>query len=279
MTAPTRALVVEDHDHWVYILNRAARLAGASEVTVCRNLPEVADALRRARFDLAILDIGLDPEDDLNSDGIKALEAIREMDRAGTRCVLVTGWQGGDLLDLAAYAQEKFGVDWAFMKDKYEEQRVIGKLTELLQDTPERRLSEQQTAMANLNPSAEPFFFENELLNSIGPAGGVQTLYRLASRLLNSAIPVIALHPAKPMEQGRHGVWTGVYWSRALATAIAVGLAPTASWPTAENAVLSELGELLPANVVAEQIQTVRERNVEGRLFELPGLSRDEFPA
>ena len=29
-----------------------------------------------------------------------------------------------------------------------------------------------------------------------------------------------------PMEKGPDGVWIGVYWSRALSTAIAVGLAP-----------------------------------------------------
>ena len=78
MKAPTRALVVEDIEAWVYILDRAARRAGASEVVVCQNLQMVRDALRSARFDVAILDIGLDPDDDLNSDGIKALEAIRE---------------------------------------------------------------------------------------------------------------------------------------------------------------------------------------------------------
>jgi len=98
--APTRALIVEDIETWVYILDRAARRAGASEIVVCGNLQMVGDALRSARFDVAILDVGLDPDDDLNSDGIKALEAIREMDGSGTRCVLITGWQGGDRMDL-----------------------------------------------------------------------------------------------------------------------------------------------------------------------------------
>lgn len=53
---------------------------------------------------MAILDVGLDPDDDLNSDGFKALEASHEIDIGSTRCVLVTGWQGGDLLDLHAGA-------------------------------------------------------------------------------------------------------------------------------------------------------------------------------
>ena len=49
MKAPTRALIVEDHDTWVSILDRAARRAGASEVVACEDLPAVKEALRRAR--------------------------------------------------------------------------------------------------------------------------------------------------------------------------------------------------------------------------------------
>jgi CheY-like chemotaxis protein len=137
--APTRALIVEDIETWVYTLDRAARRAGASEVVVCENLQAVKDALRKARFDVAILDVGLDPDDDLNSDGIKALEAIREKDGGSTRCVMITGWQGGDVLDLQADAQHRLGMDWAYMKDKYEAHTVIVKLSELLEQAPERR--------------------------------------------------------------------------------------------------------------------------------------------
>ncbi len=276
MKAPTRALVVEDIEAWVYILDRAARRAGASEVVVCENLQMVKDALRSARFDVAILDVGLDPDDDLNSDGIKALEAIREADGGGTRCVLVTGWQG-DRMNLQADAQQKFGVDWAYMKEKYEAHVVIAKLTELLEQAPAWRLS-QTTPMANLCASVEPYHFEAQLLGALSPKGGVQTLYSLVSRLLSSAIPVVAMHPAMPMEKGADRIWIGVYWSRALATAIAVSLAPADRWQSDESRVPTDLGRLLSAGVVPDLIESVRERNVQGWLWELPGLNRDKFP-
>jgi hypothetical protein len=38
------------------------------------------------------------------------------------------------------------------------------------------------------------------------------------------------------------------------------------------------LRELLPAGVVPELIDRTRERNIQGRLWELPGIDRDEFP-
>ena len=263
MKAPTRALIVEDIETWVYTLDRAARRAGASEVVVCENLQAVKDALRKARFDVAILDVGLDPDDDLNSDGIKALEAIRE--------------QGGDVLDLQADAQHRLGMDWAYMKDKYEAHTVIVKLSELLEQAPERRMS-QTTPMANLSADMAPFRFEAQLLAALSPTGGVQTLYSVVSRLLSSAIPVIAMHPEVPMEKGPDGGGVGLYWSRALATAVAVELAPAMGWPGDESNVGHNLGHLLPADVVPDLLERVRERNVQGRLWELPGLDRNTFP-
>jgi len=271
--APTRALIVEDIENWQYTLERAARRAGASEVVICKDLQTAKDALRWARFDVAIIDVGLDPNDDLNSDGIKVLEAIRDMDGLTTRCVLATGWQG-DRMDLQAAAQQKFGVDWAYMKEKYEAHAVIAKLTELLEQAPERRLG-QATPMANLCAGTEPWRFEGQLFAALAPDGGIRTLYSLVSRLISSAIPVIAMHPEAPMEKGRDEVWIGAYWSRALATAVAVGLYPATEWP---DSVPADLVGLLPADVAPDLIESRRERNVEGRLWELPGLARDKFP-
>jgi CheY-like chemotaxis protein len=274
--APTRALVVEDIESWVYTLSRAARRAGASEVTVCTNLEQVRDALREARFDIAILDVGLDPDDDVNADGIAALEMIREADGGGTRCVLVTGWQGGDRMDLQASAQQKYGVDWAYMKEKYEAHAVIAKLTELLEQAAERRLS-LTTPMANLGGRIEAWRFEGQLLEAISPKGGVQTLYAAVSRLISCAIPLLARDPDKPMEKGPDGASVGVYWSRALATAVAVGLTSARVWQQDEGDIPVNLRRFLPANVAPDLIDRVRERDVLGWLWELPGIDRDEF--
>jgi CheY-like chemotaxis protein len=274
--APTRALIVEDIGTWIYTFNRAARRAGASEVVACESLAEAREALRSARFDVAILDIGLDPDDDQNSDGINVLEAIRKTDGDSTRCVLVTGWQGGDRMDLQSYAQQKFGVDWAFMKEKYDARSVIAKLTELLEGSDARRLS-LATPMANLSASVKPFPFEGELLDTLDPNGGVRTLYSLASRLLSSVIPLLAENPDRPMEKGPDGVCVGVYWSRTLSAAVAVGLAPADRWPEDTAVVPASLSHLLPAGVTPDLLEDVRVRDVAGRLWELPGLDRSSF--
>jgi len=276
MKAPTRALVVEDVVSWVGILTRAARRAGVSEVVTCENLQGARDALRVARFDVAILDIGLDEADDLNADGIRVLETIREVDRGSTRCVLVTGWQGGDRLAVQSEAQDKYGVDWAFMKEKYDSHALIAKLTGLLELAAASRLD--RTPMENLEADMEPFLFQDRLLKTLSPHGGVQTVITLVSRLLGAAIPVIAKHPAHPMETGHDGITAGLYWSRALAAAVAVGLAPAAAWPDDMSVVPESVLRLWPDRVEPELLDSTRERNIQGRLWEFPGIDRDEFP-
>jgi hypothetical protein len=86
------------------------------------------------------------------------------------------------------------------------------------------------------------------------------------------------MHPEVPMEKGPDGGGVGLYWSRALATAVAVELAPAMGWPGDESNVGHNLGHLLPADVVPDLLERVRERNVQGRLWELPGLDRNTFP-
>lgn len=275
MKAPTRVLIVEDIETWVYVLDRAARRAGASEVVVCENLQSVKDALRRVRFDVALLDVGLDADDELNSDGIKALETIREVDGGDTRCVLVTGWQGGDRMDLQARAQREHGVEWAYMKEKYEARTVIAKLTELLDQAAERPVS-RGTPMANLCGTMEPWRFENQLFEAL--SSDAQTMYSVVSRLVSPATPAVPMHPFTPMRRGSGGVCVGLYWSRALAAAVAVGLAPASAWQgDGESAIPADLARELPDGVVPELIASAHERKVQGWLWELPGLDRDKF--
>lgn len=278
MIAPTRALVVEDIDTWVYTLTRAARNAGASEVIQCSSLQAVRDKLRSYRFDIAILDIGLDPDNDLNADGVQALKAIREADGDSTRCVLVTGWQGGDRMALQSEAQLDHGVDFAFMKEKYDAPVIVTKLTNLLAKSTERRLA-QGTAMASLCAKVDPpFRFENWLLTAISPAGGIQSVYKLVTRLLNSVTPAVASRPEMPLEKGPDGICAGLYWSRALGCAIGVGLAPATAWAEVDDAVPAVLARMLPREVVPARIANVHERNIAGHVWEMPGIDRDEFP-
>ncbi|MGH3246674.1 MAG: hypothetical protein ACRDOI_10755, partial [Trebonia sp.] len=153
---------------------------------------------------------------------------------------------------------------------------VSDKITELLEQAARRR--SRKTPMETLSAGTDPpYRFDDWPLDALSPAGGVQTIYSLVSRLLNSAFPVIARRPVMPIEKGRDGVGVGVFWSRALGAAVGVGLAPADAWTDGEIEAPESLARLLPAGVTPGLIENVRERNIAGRLWELPGVDRDEF--
>lgn len=61
-------------------------------------------------------------------------------------------------------------------------------------------------------------------------------------RPIELASTTAAMNPAKPMEHGPRGTTVGVYWSRALAVAIPVGLAPVCGWQGEESIVPRSFG-------------------------------------
>ena len=123
----------------------------------------------------------------------------------------------------------------------------------------------------------DPSRFESQLHEAISPAGGVSTLYTAVSRLASSAIPLVAMDPYSPMKAGPDGVSVGVYWSRSLATAVAIGLAAADSrLPGGKDPAL-HLEPILSTDTAPDLIEHVKERNVLGWLWELPGVARDMF--
>jgi hypothetical protein len=274
--APTRALIVEDNDTWAYTFSRATGRAGIAESVGCKSLQDVEDELRVARFDIAIIDVGLDSEDDVNADGIAALKLIRQSEGDETRCVMVTGWQGGDRMDLMSFAQQKFGVDWAFMKERYDARAMIAKLTEFLEEVSSRRLF-FSAPLGCLGSSMESDQFEARLLSMISPGGGAQNLHSAVSRLVSSAFPLVAMNSDFPLTVGTDGVWTGIYWSRALASAVAIGLTATDSSGDDNNGPGAHFSPYESPDVTVKLLEHVREGNIQGWLWELRGLSRDMF--
>ena len=83
--------------------------------------------------------------------------------------------------------------------------------------------------MANLGAShASRSALKAQLLDALYPSGGSPDPLLAGARRLRSVMPLLAEQAARPMERGPDGVCVGVYWSRALSAAVAVGLAPAA---------------------------------------------------
>ncbi len=181
-------------------------------------------------------------------------------------------------MSLQAEAHLDHGVDFAFMKEKYDAPVVTAKLTELLAKAPDRRRG-QGTAMESLSAGIDPpFAFEHWMLDALSPAGGIRTVYTLVNRLLRDVTPAIAKQPNPPLEKGTDGVCTGVFWSRALGCAVGVGLAPTDVW-NGSAALPAGLAGMLRGEVMPDRITEAHERNLAGRVYEMPGIERDQFLA
>ena len=282
MKAPTRAVIVEDIDSWAFNLKRVVRRAGASEVETCKNLDELHAELRRARFDIAIIDIGLDPNDNADASGVQALEMIRATDGASTRCVLVTGWQGGDRMSMQADLAARFRVEWAFMKEKFDPDTATEKLSELLDGAPQRRIS-GRTPMANLAAAAEPMQFEASVLRTLAPTGGAVTLYALAETLLEPVVPLVAADPTAPLralDERPDGVPSliGQYWSRARSAAVAVEFTTPPAELADHDALKLALTQAFTLPALPELLFEANRRNLLGRIWEFPGVGREFFP-
>ena len=110
------------------------------------------------------------------------------------------------------------------MKEKYDARSVIAKLTELLEGSPARRLS-QATPMANLGGNAQPSRSKASCSTRSPQTAGSRPSTRWRRGSSAPVLPLLAEEPALPMEKGNDGVYVGVYWSRTLSAAVAVGLA------------------------------------------------------
>ena len=89
-TAPQslRALIVDDDSRWRTILSEILSELG------CMITATAAPPARLDGYDLAVLDIALDPNDAGNRDG---LTLLRRLARSGTRCLMLSGWINTDV--------------------------------------------------------------------------------------------------------------------------------------------------------------------------------------
>ena len=78
-----RALIVDDESRWRAILSEILSELGCT-ITATAAPPAHLDS-----YDLAVLDIALDPNDARNRDG---LTLLRRLAQSGTRCLMLSGW-------------------------------------------------------------------------------------------------------------------------------------------------------------------------------------------
>ncbi|MCK4810104.1 MAG: PEP-CTERM-box response regulator transcription factor [Candidatus Omnitrophica bacterium] len=137
--AKTKILIVDDDEGILKQLKWA--LEGDYGVLTASNKPEALKVIREQKFELAALDINLDPLNKNRKEGIEILEEIKNNDPF-IKVIMITG---NDTKDIALESINKGAFDYYSKPVKIEELKVILKRAVYLRELEEenRRLSEQ----------------------------------------------------------------------------------------------------------------------------------------
>ena len=114
MTAPIRAIVVEDDPSWQQILVEILSDSNLC-VDVADNLDDAIRLLRSEPHRLALVDLSLEGSDHHNDDGLRALEAIRNLD-PGCQSILLTGFA---TVELAVSVLTQYGAFSFLRKESF----------------------------------------------------------------------------------------------------------------------------------------------------------------
>lgn len=109
-----RALLVEDDPSWQQILAEILTDCGLA-VDLAATLPEALALLKTHPHRLAVLDLSLSPADHNNTDGLRVLEAARQLDPT-CRAILLTGFA---TVEVAVAALTEYGAFSFLRKENF----------------------------------------------------------------------------------------------------------------------------------------------------------------
>lgn len=107
MATRRNLLIVEDEEEWQDVYSRYAAKLGIFTIHLAEDLATAESLIDVMPFAVAFIDIGLNPNDDQNVDGLLVMEKIRSVDEA-TSIVVVTGRPGRDETPTARAALKRF---------------------------------------------------------------------------------------------------------------------------------------------------------------------------
>src|SRR6266508_6820320 len=114
MAQVLRALVIEDDHSWQQIISEILSECGL-EVDIATNLDEAVMALKSQPHRVAVVDLSLSPNDHNNIDGLRVLDAVRQLD-PNCRAVLLTGFA---TVELAVTALTDYGAFTFLRKESF----------------------------------------------------------------------------------------------------------------------------------------------------------------
>jgi CheY-like chemotaxis protein len=235
-------LIVEDDSEWRGIYERTVTEERPDHtVMVAKDLPSAERLIEAAEFAVAFVDIGLDVENDRNVDGLRVMETIRA---AGdkTSIVVVTGRTGPDVIPIVSEALKKHkafetvpkrGIDPATIRhllngglEAYRSATVYGRLD----------------ARDALRGTADPMTWDYAVRKAVRFQGDAGVFYDFLRELVGPYLPLIPKDDGSHVDEKR-GFVRGVYWSRAIASAVGILIAAADRFDEARAALAGDAKE------------------------------------
>jgi ActR/RegA family two-component response regulator len=246
-------------------------------VHIAENLDEAKTAIDMVAFDVALVDIRLDENDDENVDGLRVLEIIAEKDD-GTRAIVLTGY---GTVKITRDAIIRYGaidvIDKENLNLSFFNERLKNELKEAAISSKKRTTLDWYVMKPE---SMNVIQWESKVMDICQP-GGITPLHQLFDNLIQNLSPVIAINSKEPMLFDKNaGICCGVFWSRKIGHAVLIALAKVQDYQEIRNYISKTKYYEIPQMLTKEVGTSVYDKQIKkiiGLAYILPKFTWDIF--
>jgi FixJ family two-component response regulator len=273
MLSSVNVLIVDDEQSWRELYEDEVRRISVGAIRSVENLRSAEKAVEEMCFGVAIVDVGLDENDDRNVDGLMVMRKIRDVgDR--TSIIVVSGRSGRDVLSIVRDAMKTYGAFDAVAKGTVVP-ADLRKLVESGIQAYRDASSDDRRQMHDAARGDMPMvLWDDYVMRGTTLRGGVVSLHAALEGLLLPFGPLVPgdLRGVRVLD----GLACGPFWSRGIGRPI-VACFGSAEGAAAAVATAKSGGVLLESYRVAEILQDYRAEGTYGAVFALSGGSRRDY--
>ena len=276
MSADDNVLIVEDEEEWSGIFMRAVDAEGPHRmVKVARDVLGAKQLIDGTEFALAIVDVGLDVNDDRNIDGLHVMGKIRDVGDK-TSILVVTGRSGQDALQVARDAIKEYQAYDTIGKSSVVPSKLRDLVRQGLKDYRDAAVPGRTDAREAIRGRMNPVAWDDQVMREIGFHGDVVGFYGFLDGLFGEYLPLSPKNQDRPVKADyESGFLLGEFWSRAIGAAVFICFGPENGFDRARDAALTALGYAGGA----EQVKELKGHGVKGNVFTAPERDLSEFGA
>jgi CheY-like chemotaxis protein len=277
VTTINNVLIVEDEDDWCAIYERTSRREGVTTIKVAKTYSEAERLIDAMEFAVAFVDVGLDVSDDRNIDGLRVMEKIRAVGD-DTSIIVVTGRSGRDVLPITRDAMKKYHAYDAVSKVPLEPRDLRRLLQGGMQEYGKTASSARPAVYQVLRGDIPAWKWSSEIMRSTQIGGDARAFHQFLERLFLRFLPAIASREGEAVKMHDESrIAYGVFWSRAVGSAVVICFGAEQEFDTAMEAAQSN-GTLIGDVQVGAVLHRASAAAVRGAVFALSDVKRETFP-